>query len=137
MIDQQLLPLDRTDGLELGECLEAFAFSYLAYYSDQALTIPQLLSFQRAWGYSSIKLLPQINSTTPGWIMVSYVTPYAVKLIIAVRGVDSVGSFFQTAIGTASTAVGSEPGRVYLDFFTCATNLYTAITTNSDYIGLT
>lgn len=127
MIDTQLPQVRRGVPSDIGERLEAFAYTMLASYASGAIDATTLLAFKRAWGYDSLFSFPAVGTTVPAYVMAMYTTEGTTTIVIAIDGITNLTWLAGMMRSPGSNAIAGLPGRVFNTFDTVSETIKTAI----------
>src|SRR6266542_4518180 len=138
MLDRALPPLAYNFLFPMVSIQEAFAYCYLASYSDQALQPRVFTSFQRAYGVGQIELHAPVIDGRPGYLLASYVQGDDQRMIVAIEGMrtaSQVRTFWNDNAGRNFPA-NDGPAAVLTKFFTHGWTIYNELKANGTFMAM-
>lgn len=137
MLDRALPALAYNHTMPMMHIQEAFAYCYLASYSDAALQPRVFDSFQRAYGVGQITLVAPVVDGRPGYLMAQYDVNGDKRLIVAIEGMRTeaqVRSFWNIRQGE-NFVTSNGNGRVLKKFKDHATTIYNELKASGTFMG--
>lgn len=98
--------------------LEAFAYTYWAYYNHLGTHARTSLSQQRAWDHDGVQLTSRVNGGRPGFCVAKWNSPEVKKIVVAIEGMSSLAQLWQAWVGCNAVTAAPLAGNVYHSFKT-------------------
>ncbi len=115
---------------------ESFALTYLAGYNSATISSRVRTSFDRAYGFTTLKTFQRVDGGRPGFTLAIVREPGYARIVVAIEGTQSLEQLNLMASGHTSVDLGPTGARVWGTAKTYADQIQTLVAADTDVAAL-